>query len=91
MTSTEAPLRVVVAGGGVAAVEALLGLHALADRAPARRAHVRRPRLDPRPFHPVRRGQLLIGRAQRFLETPIHGGEGAGEGVPVLAATGRGG
>jgi sulfide:quinone oxidoreductase len=32
--------------------------------------------VDPSPFRPVLRGQLLIGHARRFLEAPVHGGSG---------------
>jgi sulfide:quinone oxidoreductase len=54
--------------GGLAAEQADAVAEAIAARAGAP--------VDPLPFHPVLRGQLLIGRTQRYLEAPIHGGAG---------------
>lgn len=54
--------------GGLAAQQADAIAEAIAARAGAP--------VDPRPFHPVLRGQLLVGRAQRFLEAAIGGGSG---------------
>ena len=54
--------------GGLAAQQADALAEAIAARAGAD--------VDPMPFHPVLRGQLLVGRAQRFLEAAIGGGAG---------------
>ena len=54
--------------GGLAAQQADAVVEAIAARAGAL--------TDPLPFRPVLRGQLLIGRARRFLESPIAGGRG---------------
>jgi sulfide:quinone oxidoreductase len=69
------PSHILVAGGGVAAAEAI----AAALGSP----------VTPAPFHPVLRGLLLTGGAPLYLRAQIGGGAGTSRRLPVALVSRR--